>query len=144
MSNNQLQQTHFTHILNIKLAHNNLLISNDELLTNVKNRILNRMFTFDIHLEGVQPNNLNARLIWKKINWHSPYNTFVGDLITESPYSLDIIISKHVEQMIMQIEEEIKLDPQNVIAYGDDWRIIYHISKPLTNTRPIVDTIGLI
>lgn len=140
----QLQQTHFTHILNIKLAHNNLLISNNELLTNVKNRILNRMFTFDIHLDGIQPNNLNTRLIWKKANWSAPYNTFIGDLITESPYRLDIIISKHVKQMIMQIEEEIKSDHQNVITYGNDWKIIYHISKPLTNIIPIVDTIGII
>ena len=123
------------YILCVKLwnMNNNTLYTNTDLLDEIKKTI-----TSKIHGETILVNNEENEYVirWKLEKIIKPYNAlFAGDIITNSVYNDDLIVHKHTEKMLYTIQKDCKNNSK--YQYDFDWRIIFHIVKPIKSQHPL-------
>jgi len=123
------------YLLCVKLwnMNNNTLYTNTDLLDEIKKNI-----TSKIHGETMLVNNEETEYVirWRLEKIIRPYNSlFAGDIITHSVYNDDLIVHKHTEKLLYKIQKDCKNN--NKYQYDFDWRIIFHIVKPITSNDPL-------
>ena len=95
----------YTHNLKIILVdNNNDIIIDNEFLDEIKNALckLNSIYIL------WNNTNLNVMIKWDKKNLNKVDNHFVGDLFLDSMYNNDSIITNHVKNVILCINNKSK------------------------------------
>lgn len=132
-------ESDFTHILDIKIIHlsDGNIVRNKDLLKQVKRYLEDESFP---HTLRCVPNEMDhtilawrKNLYWTKKKWPSPYNKFIGDLVTNSPYNADFLVQEDVTIRVKYIVEELR----EKFNYWKDFDVIFNISKPLSIVKPL-------
>jgi hypothetical protein len=129
----------FTHILDIKIIHlpDGYIVRNKDLLKQVKRYLVDQSFPHVLHCVPNESDHSvltwRKNLNWKRKKWPFPYNKFVGDLVTKSPYIADLLVQEDVTTRIKYIVEELRED----FNYWKSFDVIFNISKPLSVVRPL-------
>jgi len=132
-------ETEFTHILDIKIIHlsDGNIVRNKDLLKQIKRYLLNQKFP---HVLRCVPNENDLSILgwrknlsWKRKKWPSPYDKFIGDLVTNSPHNSDLLVQEDVTIRMKYILEELR----EKFNYWKEFDIIFNISKPLSIVKPL-------
>lgn len=119
----------YSHALSIKVLSKTTNKRNNDIEKIVKDHFLNANTSYN-----------NIPIIWKQVEWGFPKNQFdTGDIITLSPFSMDMYVLNAVTKTIQEIENVLKLN-----CVITDEIIIFEITKPLVNSFPIKESIGSI
>jgi hypothetical protein len=82
----------------------------------------------------------NIPIIWKQVEWGFPKNQFdSGDILTLSPFSIDMYVLNAVTRAIQDIENLMK----STCVITDEI-IIFEITKPLVNLVALKECAGTI
>jgi hypothetical protein len=82
----------------------------------------------------------NIPIIWKQVEWGFPKNQFdSGDILTLSPFSIDMYVLNAVTRAIQDIENLMK----STCVITDEI-IIFEITKPLVNSVALKECAGTI
>ena len=119
----------FTHILCVKL----LDTQKDELLEDIKLlQAIKDLITYKLQIESIPYNNdhdIDVLIEWDQVNWNKTYSCLIeGDIITNTYYG-DEQIELHTLRMLSGIELFIKTHYTEI--NNNNWKIIYHVSKPI-------------
>jgi len=132
-------ESDFTHILDIKIIYlsDGNIVRNKDLLKQVKKYLVDQSFP---HILSSVPNERDnttlgwrKNLTWTKKKWPSPYNKFIGDLVTNSPYNADLLLQEDITIRVKYIVEDL----QEKFNYWKDFDVIFNISKPLSIVKPL-------
>lgn len=82
----------------------------------------------------------NIPIVWKQVEWGFPKNQFdSGDIVTLSPFSIDMYVLNAVTRAIQEIENVMK----STCVITDEI-IIFEITKPLVNSVVLKESAGSI
>ena len=82
----------------------------------------------------------NIPIVWKQVEWGFPKNQFdSGDILTLSPFSIDMYVLNAVTRTIQEIENVLK----STCVITDEI-IIFEITKPLVNSVALKESAGYI
>lgn len=125
-----MNQDNYSHIVNIKIVSNGLVLNDINLLETIKGLFLQR----EQHFNAV-------KLIWQKMEWKGVNKYFdIGDIVINSAFDTDEIIVFCVRRTLQDISKELR--EKGLLFKGQE--IIFKIVKPLVERIPLDDTIGII
>jgi hypothetical protein len=129
----------FTHILDIKIVHlsDGNIVRNKDLLKQVKRYLLDKSFPNVLRCVPNEGDDTilawRKNLTWKRKKWPSPYDKFIGDLVTSSPHNADLLVQEDVTIRVKYIVEDLR----EKFNYWKDFDVIFNISKPLSIVKPL-------
>jgi hypothetical protein len=132
-------ESDFTHILDIKVIHlsDGNIVRNKDLLKQVKRYLLDQSFP---HTLRCVPNESDRTILgwrknlsWKRKKWPSPYDKFIGDLVTNSIHNADLLVQEDVTIRVKYILEDLR----EKFNYWKDFDVVFNISKPLSIVKPL-------
>jgi len=119
----------YSHSLSIKVLSK---------MTNKRNKNIEKIVKEYFLNANTSYNNIS--IIWKHIEWEFPKNQFdSGDIVTLSPFSIDMYVLDAVTRTIQEIENVMK-----TTCVITDEIIIFEITKPLVISGTLKEGAGSI
>jgi hypothetical protein len=119
----------YSHALSIKVLSKKTNKRDKHIEKIVKEHFLNANISYN-----------NIPIVWKHVEWGFPKNQFdSGDILTLSPFSIDMCVLNAVTTAIQDIENLMK----STCVITDEI-IIFEITKPLVNSVALKECAGTI